>query len=242
MVRDCLAHRASLLGIGVRHVVCRLSETDTLETNAHAGVVHEHQHVLEALAALADELRRRALERQSSGHCAVVAQLFFVALESDVSLSGSVGEIVVRLHQEHRQARQALHGVPRVLRVFAARQYEVVFAVPGGDEDLLPRDEPVAVLVTLGARAQRGHVASGVRLGDVHAAPSLPARDLADRIGKARGRDPPGLDVELRGPLPDRVRERGHRHALVEGEMVHARGVGARDHLAAEEVQKKRCV
>ena len=107
--------------------------------------------------------RGGALERERRGHRAVVAELLLDALEDDVPLARAVGQIVVRLDEEHRQAAEPGERIVRVLRVLGARDDEVVLAVPGGDEDLLPGDEPVAVVVLLAAGAQGGHVAAGVR-------------------------------------------------------------------------------
>jgi hypothetical protein len=59
---DGLAHRAPLRRVVLRQAVGRLAEPDTLEAHTQPSVVHEQQHVLEALAALANQLGGRPVE------------------------------------------------------------------------------------------------------------------------------------------------------------------------------------
>src|SRR5690606_526998 len=88
--------------------------------------------------------------------------------------------VFVGRHEEHAEAAEAGEGIVRVLRLLGARDDEVVLAVAGGDEELLPRHEPVAVRVLLAFAAELRHVASGVGLGDVHASPGFAAHDLTN--------------------------------------------------------------
>ena len=87
---DRLAHAAALGGVGLRQAQGGLAQADRLEADADAGVVHEHEHQLEALAALSEELARHAIEAERRGHRAVVAHLLLDAVELDVALAGAV--------------------------------------------------------------------------------------------------------------------------------------------------------
>jgi hypothetical protein len=87
---DRLAHRASTRGVLAREAQGGLDDPDALERDAHAGVVHEHQHVLEALAAGADELRRGVFVRERGGHRRVVPELVLDAVDRDEALSLTV--------------------------------------------------------------------------------------------------------------------------------------------------------
>jgi hypothetical protein len=72
VARDGLAHAAALGGVGPCHAVSGLGEADALEAHADARVVHQRQHVAEALAALADELGRGPVEGDGRGDGPVV--------------------------------------------------------------------------------------------------------------------------------------------------------------------------
>src|SRR5262249_43210802 len=152
------------------------------------------EHVLEALAALADELRGRAVEVELRGDAGVVAELLLDAADRhDAAL------VVVGRDQEHREALQTGERIVHVLGVFGPGDDEVVLAVARGDEDLGAGDEPVAVLVLLAAGAQPGHVAAGVGLGDVHAAPGVAAADLLDVLLPAGLEDRAVVGIHLGG-------------------------------------------
>src|SRR5690606_30949318 len=101
-----------------------------------------------------------------------------------------LGSVLVGGYEEEREPVEA--GALALLAVGLLRPCddEVVLAVTGSDEDLLPAHVPLPVFVLLRGRAEPRHVGAGVRLGDVHRAPCFAARDLFDLGAKAGGVDP----------------------------------------------------
>jgi len=138
-------------------------------------VVHELEHLAEAFAALTHELGRRAVEGDGDRGRAVMAELFFDAIERGES---NPLPALVAVGGREKQRQPGEPAAPVVVvggGGLGAGDDEVVFAVPGSDEDLLPGDRPRTARVLGGGAAQRGHVAS--RVGSVmsmlpHARPS----------------------------------------------------------------------
>ncbi len=238
---DRLAHRRPLGGVGLGGAERLLTQPEGLEPHADARVVHQRQHVGEALAALADELRGGVLEVHRAGRGAVLAELLLDAADRDVTFAAG-GRVFVRRHQEHRQPAQARERIGRVSGLLGARDDEVVLAVAGRDEDLLAGQPPHAVVAERGRAAQRRHVAAGVGLGDVHAAPRVAAPDLLDLAGEPRVLDAPVVGVEGGRALADREHHHRQRHAAVKAIVRDNGGVGAGEHLVGHREHEDRAI
>ena len=79
------------------------AEADTLESNPDSSVVHQGEHVLEAFAALAHQLRRRPVEHQRAGRRSMVPELLLNAAQLDDASPIPSVVLFVGRHQEHRQ-------------------------------------------------------------------------------------------------------------------------------------------
>src|SRR5262249_31747179 len=150
----------------------------SLKADPHASVVHEVEHVLEAFAPFADQLGWRTIEEERGRAGTMVTQLLLDAFDGGPPLATPVGEILVRLHEKHRESAESREGIIGVVNLLGARNDEVILSVSGSDEDFLSRHEPVAIFVLLTRRPKGRHVAPGIGLGDVHTAPGLALADL----------------------------------------------------------------
>src|SRR5688500_13139486 len=156
MTLDWLTHGAALGCIGARHSQRGFAQANRLEAHAEPRVVHELEHVAKALTPLAYELRRRAVEGQRDRRRAVMSEFFLHAIDGHESRAATVGFVPVGGNEEQRQAVEPALRIIRARAVLRARDDEVVLAVPGGNENLLPAHEPVAPRVLFADRAQSG--------------------------------------------------------------------------------------
>ena len=220
-------------GIVAGLLVGALGDRDTLKTDAHPGVVHHGEHVFDAAVFLADEIADGAVivaERHDRRRAGMDAQLVF---QADAAQVVAVAQRAVGVDQElgHDEQRDALdagrgvghpgqHHVDDVVG-------EVVLAI--GDVDLLAGNPVVAVLAhRLGA--DRGKVAAGLRLGQVHgpgpfARDQLAEIDLLQLVAAMDGQRLDGALVQHRaereghvGGLPHLL----HRHRQRPGQPLSA--------------------
>ena len=265
---DGLSHRPPVGGIGPRHPKSCLAHPYRLESHPEARVVHELQHLPESVARFSDQLRRRLVESQRRGHRSVVTELLFEAIDRREAGALPIWLVAIGAHQEHRQILEPPVAGPlggAAASVFAAsvfaasvfaaamraiamtrprgsRDHEVVFAVTRGDEDLLTAHGPGAGGVLRAYGAQRSHVATSVRLRDVHAAPSTSGRNLAHLGRPARAHDPTMLAIDLGRSLKQRQGQHRHGDAAVKPVVGHDRDIGPRQQLAVDEVEQHRSV
>lgn len=90
-----LAHAAALGGVGPGEAQGGLAQADRLEADADAGACPPHQHQLEALAALADQVGGAAVEGDGGGGGALVAELL-EAVQGGEALAGRRPEVLRR--------------------------------------------------------------------------------------------------------------------------------------------------
>jgi hypothetical protein len=238
---DRLAHAGPFGCVRARQAISRFAQADRLEAHAQARAVHQREHPLEALAALADEMSGRAFEAERRSDRSMVAELLLDAIEGDDALATAFCVLAVGRHQEHAQSCETGERIVEVGDLLGARDHEVVFAVARGDEDLLAGHVPIAVGVLFTDGLEACHVAASVGLGDVHASPGVAAPDLLDEVGEARLHDAAVL-VDGARPLLHREEQHRHRHAAVKSVVRHRRHVGTREELGVHEVHEQRAV
>ncbi len=150
-VGDHLGHRRQPLdrpaelvprvGIGAGQPIGRLGDPQRLGGNAHAGTVHQGQHVGDqAPLALADQPGRGVFEHQLAGRRAVDSQLL---------LQMAHPNLLRPLHQEQAQAAPVTD-----LRL-ASRQDQQDLAAAVGDKPLHPVEPPVTAGVLLRPQPNR---------------------------------------------------------------------------------------
>ncbi len=154
-----------------RVLVGALRERHALDADAEPRMVHHREHVLEAAVLLADQVADRALAvaiGEHAGRTRVDAELVLDRHAPDV-VALAAAAVGVDQKLGHDEQRNALHAFRRVGR---AREHEVDDVVR--HVVLAPRDENLgavdAVVVAFGhrARAHRGEIRAGLRLGEIH--------------------------------------------------------------------------
>ena len=149
------------VGVVAGDAIRRLADAQRLGGDADAGAVHQAHDVGDQPALpLADELGRGVVEEHLARRAAVDAQLVLQAADLDLRAA---------LHQQ--QAQAAAVGDLRL----AAGQHQQHLAAAVGDEPLDAVDEPVALVVLVGAELDGLEVAAGVGLGQHHRAGPLAA-------------------------------------------------------------------
>ena len=171
------AHRLALHAIarvGNGALVGALGQTYALHADREPRLVHHDEHVFEAAVFLADQIADRTAlvaVREHRRRARVNPELVLErhAMHVVARSDRTVGVDQELRHDEkgdtldtfRRRRRSREHQMDDVLGV-------VVLAV--GDEDLLPEQLVGAVALRHGARAHRGKVGPGLRLGQVHRA------------------------------------------------------------------------
>ena len=222
----------ALARVGDGALVSAVAQSHALHADAEAGLVHHHEHVLEAAVLLAHHVADRAAgvaEGEHGGGARVNAELVLERHAAHVvaRTEPAVGADDELRHDEQRDALDARRRVGR------AREHEVhdvvrVVVLAVGDEDLVAEDPVAAIRLRHRPGSNRREIGSGLRLGEVHGAGPLAAHHLRqvrtlqrigavhlDRLDRAAGEHRAQLERHV-GRVPHLVDRGGHqlRHAL----------------------------
>ena len=165
----------AVLGIGQRLLESALGNADALHADIQTRRIHHREHAAHAGILTADQPAGRAGIFHGAGRRAVNAQL---VLDPDGT---QIVARAVRQDFRHDEERDTLRTLGRARRPREHQMDDVLRAVvfAPGDEDLLAGDRPAAVRIRFGPGAQRAHIRSGLRLGEVHRGRPLAGEQLA---------------------------------------------------------------
>jgi hypothetical protein len=220
------AHLQPLLGEGGGGLIRGLGLGDGLQAHADAGLVHHHEHHLQAAVLLADQPAAGLLVLHHAGGVAVDAHLLFQAGAIDAV---ALARVAVRVRNELRHHEQADPAGPG-RGALDAGQHQVDdvlghVVLAAADPDLLAGDAVAAVGLRDGLGADQAEVRAAVRLGQVHGAAPLPGGELGQvellLLVRAAHRDG---RVGAMGQA--RIHAEGHvgpAHHLREGHVDHVR-------------------
>jgi hypothetical protein len=198
----------------------------TLDRDAEAGLVHHHEHGVEAPVRLADDPAPRAVVVHHAGGVAVDAHLVLDRAAGDAV---ALADRAVRVHMvaRHHEERDALHALGCALDPGQHQMNDVLGDVllAGRDEYLGARDRIGPVAVRDGLGLDQSEIRAAMRLGQVHGAGPT-ALDHLGQIGAlllVRA-----VDEERRDGPEREARIHGEGHVGRGRELVHhdAEGIG----------------
>ena len=213
----------ALAGVVGGALVAHLTQTQALDADGQALVVHHREHGRQALVGLADDPALGVVEVHYAGGGTLDAHLVFDGAGGDaVALPGVAVGVGQELgHQEQGNALGAGGGV----RQLGQHQVDDVVhhvVLTAGDEDLGAGDVVGAVVVGHRLGAHDAQVGAAVRLSEAHGAAPLATVELG-QVGL----------LELFGGV--RVQAQGG--AVGERRVQRERGVGAVHHLLEQHRQ-----
>ncbi len=178
--RDRAALQA-VLGVLRGVLIGDLGEREALNADAEPGLVHHHEHRVQAAVRLAHEPAGRLVVVDDAGGVAVNAHLLFDRAAGDAvgTADAAVGiDFQLRRHEQ----RNALHALGRA---FDAREHEVhdvlrKIVLAGRNENLGAGNLVAAVLLRRGLGADEAEIGAALRLGQVHRARPLAGGELGE--------------------------------------------------------------
>ena len=162
-------------------------DTQALQADLEARVVHHREHAGQALVRLAQQPAPGAVEVHHAGGGALDPHLVLdgAAPQAVALAQGAIG---IGDELRHQEQTDALHPGRRVRQ---ARQHQVddvlgEVLLATADEDLAAADRVAAVGLRLGAGAQEGEVGAGLGFGQAHGAGPFAAHQLAQVVAPQR--------------------------------------------------------